>query len=482
MAAALGHDGNRYAELRDKGKVYLENQLWNGEYFIQEIVWEGLNAGTMTGSTVSNNTFADIWSNAIHFFGNGNTVFRNNFIHCEPPLENCENDNQWHNNNQGNYYSDYLDKYPGAGENTDIQSVWDTPYGIRSLHDLVDPFASFDEFPLMNRIYTDTVVPLPGTPWLQLPVENAHISDDTVSFIWNSASGARSYRLQVSPDTSFTTPYLNDGTLQDTCYTFCGLEMNKSYYWRVLSENSGMISGWSDARYFFTGTSFHIVSIPDTAFLYALLDEGVDGDGDSLISQYEAEAVMSLDVSDRGISDMTGIEAFVNLDTLDCSGNAIDSLDVSMNVAITDLACGNNALNYLDLSHNTALASISIDEMPSLTCVCVWETPFPPEGVEVDTTGSPNVYFAEECAVGKDKEESSAVMVYPNPAIRLLNVEMKESGLYTVVITSLTGQNLLKREICGSSLSLDISSFQTGVYFISVSSGDFIFTRKFVKD
>ena len=42
-----------------------------------------------------------------------------------------------------------------------------------------------------------------------------------------------------------------------------------------------------------------IVSIPDTAFLYALIDEGVDINGDSLISYAEAEDVIILDVSGR---------------------------------------------------------------------------------------------------------------------------------------------------------------------------------------
>ncbi len=47
------------------------------------------------------------------------------------------------------------------------------------------------------------------------------------------------------------------------------------------------------------------VSIPDSIFLIALIDEGVDTNGDNLISYTEAEAVMNLDVSDRDISDMT---------------------------------------------------------------------------------------------------------------------------------------------------------------------------------
>ena len=39
------------------------------------------------------------------------------------------------------------------------------------------------------------------------------------------------------------------------------------------------------------------VSIPDTAFLYALIEEGVDINGDSQVSFAEAEAITSLDIS-----------------------------------------------------------------------------------------------------------------------------------------------------------------------------------------
>jgi len=61
------------------------------------------------------------------------------------------------------------------------------------------------------------------------------------------------------------------------------------------------------------------VEIPDTAFLYGIIEEGVDINGDRLISYGEAEAVTNLAVFKKGISDMTGIEASVNLDTLDCN-------------------------------------------------------------------------------------------------------------------------------------------------------------------
>jgi len=43
------------------------------------------------------------------------------------------------------------------------------------------------------------------------------------------------------------------------------------------------------------------------------------------------------------------------------------------------------------------LKSLYLNDMPFLYKVCVWEMPFPPVGVEVETTNSPNVYFTTDC-------------------------------------------------------------------------------------
>ena len=81
-----------------------------------------------------------------------------------------------------------------------------------------------------------------------------------------------------------------------------------------------------------------IVSIPDTAFLYTLIHKGVDTNGDSLISSAEAEKVTVLDFSNWNITDMTGIGAFVNMDSLICDA-AITILDVSNCISLTTLRC-----------------------------------------------------------------------------------------------------------------------------------------------
>ncbi len=43
MGEALGEDVSRYRGLLEKGKQYLETELYNGEYFYQKVIWEGLN-------------------------------------------------------------------------------------------------------------------------------------------------------------------------------------------------------------------------------------------------------------------------------------------------------------------------------------------------------------------------------------------------------------------------------------------------------
>ena len=89
------------------------------------------------------------------------------------------------------------------------------------------------------------------------------------------------------------------------------------------------------------------VNIPDNAFLNALIEEGVDNNGDGLISFEEAEVITYLDVSDKGISDLSGIESFVNLDTLYCYSNQLTYLDISNNTSLLFLNCHFNQLTNM---------------------------------------------------------------------------------------------------------------------------------------
>jgi hypothetical protein len=94
------------------------------------------------------------------------------------------------------------------------------------------------------------------------------------------------------------------------------------------------------------------------------------------------------------------------LEHLRCRNNQLTNLDLSNNTALRDINCGGNQLTSLDISQNIYLGEtiwpdfddVVLDSMPTLYEVCVWELPFPPEGVEIDTTVSPNVFFTTECS------------------------------------------------------------------------------------
>src|SRR5690554_6727906 len=108
----------------------------------------------------------------------------------------------------------------------------------------------------------------------------------------------------------------------------------------------------------FGGLHAQIVNIPDPVFKQRLMDEGVDTNDDGEIQITEAEAVTGLlDVNGQfdDIFDLTGIEAFVNITELDCKLNALTTLDLSQNTALTWLDISDNPITSLDITQCIAL-------------------------------------------------------------------------------------------------------------------------------
>lgn len=118
------------------------------------------------------------------------------------------------------------------------------------------------------------------------------------------------------------------------------------------------------------------VSIPNDNFLQALIEEGIDTNGDGIISYQEAAAVNSLNVKDRDLSDIKGIESFVNLEYLYCENNSLTRLEISNNLKLMVLRCNDNPLKSLVLSNNqklrelmcnnTSIAQLDISHNPEL--------------------------------------------------------------------------------------------------------------------
>lgn len=94
-----------------------------------------------------------------------------------------------------------------------------------------------------------------------------------------------------------------------------------------------------------------IVDIPDANFLAALIDRGVDINGDGQIQVSEAEAVTGLIVISSQIQSVTGLNKFINLTYFVCSDNQITELDLSNLLNLRSLDCSENLITELDLSN-----------------------------------------------------------------------------------------------------------------------------------
>ena len=76
---------------------------------------------------------------------------------------------------------------------------------------------------------------------------------------------------------------------------------------------------------------------------------------------------------------------------------------------------------------------------------------------------------------------SSYFKVYPNPVTDLLTIDIEGQGMYLIQFASLNGQLLYSKETEGTDHQIDLSSFQKGVYLLTIRSKDFIKTEKIIK-
>jgi len=119
------------------------------------------------------------------------------------------------------------------------------------------------------------------------------------------------------------------------------------------------------AIFLFTAVNAQIINIPDANFKARLLAANIDNyiatnfanvrikidtnnDGEIQIS--EALQVKSLDLQLCSISNLIGIESFINLKGLNCLENQLTSLDVSNLIGLENLVCNRNILTSLNIN------------------------------------------------------------------------------------------------------------------------------------
>ena len=112
------------------------------------------------------------------------------------------------------------------------------------------------------------------------------------------------------------------------------------------------------------GVAINENNFPDKVFRDYVKTE-FDTDKNGSLSAEEIAGVTKINVADKGVKSLQGVEFFTGLKNLTCynSDNIkyIESLDLSKNTALEVLDCAGNWLEALDISHNPELRYLICD-------------------------------------------------------------------------------------------------------------------------
>jgi len=218
-------------------------------------------------------------------------------------------------------------------------------------------------------------------------------------------------------------------------------------------------------------------------------------------------ALTSLSCDDLNSLDVTQNTA---LTVLSCGNGALSSLNLTQNTALTEVQCQNNQLVALDVSQNTALTILNINDNlitsmdlslhsslvnfyaqncaltslnvangnntnmiqfwvnnnPNLSCIEV-------DNVAYSTTNWTVIDavagFSTNCilyAAIKDSEFQT-FKVYPNPTNGIVNIDVNEN-LTTISLINIMGE--IVKTFDANSKQLDVSTFNSGVYFLKIAN------------
>lgn len=123
----------------------------------------------------------------------------------------------------------------------------------------------------------------------------------------------------------------------------------------------------------FTGiANAQIVNIPDANFKSRLISLGTDLNNDNEIQVSEASTIFHLDISNEFgnypiIEDLTGLETFTNLISLDFQRNQISTLDISSLINLQSIDCSFNSITNLNVTNLTNLLSLNCSGNPIVT-------------------------------------------------------------------------------------------------------------------
>ncbi|MDC1162039.1 hypothetical protein OAT18_01215, partial [Tenacibaculum sp.] len=202
------------------------------------------------------------------------------------------------------------------------------------------------------------------------PLTSLDVSDN-VSLQQIHSRDCQITSIDVTNNPDLTIIRLNDNALTSADFrngtninlTNVRLQNNANLYCVLVDDVAFAEANFTRDSHTRFGITSCYTAIPDDNFEAALEALGYDDiSGDNQVPTALIEVVTTLDVINKNITDLTGIESFTALTDLDCSRNNLTSLNLQYNIALTALNCEKNySVTTIDVSNNTGLINLDFD-------------------------------------------------------------------------------------------------------------------------
>ena len=184
--------------------------------------------------------------------------------------------------------------------------------------------------------------------------------------------------------------------------------------------------------FLFPFTAFgQYTSIPDANFELTLLNYGYDFVIDGFVETSAIDTVTELMINNNNISDLTGVESFIALQSLFCYDNNLSTLNLVNNTQLFEVTCSNNNLTSIDLrnGNNSGLWYFMSINNPSLNCIDVHDIAYCEYNFAVDswTSFSNNCFATNISGVTNNKKLIRVIDIHgreinPKPNIPLIYI------------------------------------------------------------
>lgn len=246
------------------------------------------------------------------------------------------------------------------------------------------------------------------------------------------------------------------------------------------------------------------ITFADDNFKSVLVQNGeINVDGDDEISEDEAAAYSGIiNVSGLGIFDLSGIEYFTEITRLAAFDNLLTHVDLRFNVNLEQILLEDNVLQdtlnlsnqlfltdfkvhsnfdlqYINLANgnNVNMTRFEAQDCFELICVQVDDAAYSTTNwLNMPSTAE----FNEDCGLNtsvKDFQQSS-IKIYPNPSADLITIEGALNS-DNIEVFNLNGQRVTVDVLHNQ--SINISTFENGIYFLQHTSKEGIKSYKFIK-